>query len=132
MKKIKRRLTAWVGVDFDGTLSHHKAGEIVDGCGEPIMPMVEYVKGLIAQGVEVRVMTARVWVPRDERWNKDLANECGRQRIMIMDWCEKHIGKRLPVTCEKDYGMLFLLDDRAIHVTRNEGTFQIPDDLKVD
>lgn len=132
MKKIKRGLPAWVGIDFDGTLSHHEAGDTTDGCGEPIPAMVAFVQKLLADGVEVRICTARVWVPRDERWNPELANECGRQRLMIMDWCEKHIGKRLQVTCEKDPGMLLLLDDRAVHVMRNTGHFDMPSDVKVD
>lgn len=132
MKKNKRGLPAYVAVDFDGTLSYHEDGSKVEGTGEPIPAMVAFIQKLLADGVEVRICTARVWVPRDERWSVELANECGRQRLMIMDWCEKHIGKRLQVTCEKDPGMLFLLDDRAVHVIRNTGHFDLPTDIKVD
>lgn len=132
MKNTKRGLAAWVGVDFDGTLSTHESGDSTGGTGEPVPAMVDFVKKLLADGVEVRICTARVWAPRDERWSAELANECGRQRLLIMDWCEKHIGKRLQVTCEKDPGMLFLLDDRAVHVVRNTGHFDMPTDLKLN
>jgi hypothetical protein len=132
MKKTKRGLAAWVGVDFDGTLSYHEAGSKIDETGEPVPAMVAFIQKLLADGVEVRILTARVWVPRDESWSVELANECGRQRLLIMDWCEKYIGKRLQVTCEKDPGMLVLLDDRAVHVIRNTGHFDMPSDLKVD
>lgn len=132
MKKIKRGLTAWVGVDFDGTLAYHESGDKTDGTGEPIPAMVAFVQKLLADGVEVRVMTARVWCPQGEDWTKERANEVARQRVMIGDWCEKHIGRRLKITCEKDYGMLFLLDDRAVHVVRNTGHFDLPSDIKVD
>jgi len=113
--------SGYYAIDLDGTLAKHESGDGVGSIGEPVPEMVNFVKGLLADGREVRIFTARVWVPRDERWSVELANECGRQRLMIMDWCEKHLGKRLQVTCEKDYSMIALYDDRAFHVIRNTG-----------
>jgi hypothetical protein len=132
VKNQKRELPAYVAVDFDGTLAHHEPGGEIDTAGEPIPAMVAFVQKLLADGVEVRIMTARAWCPQDERWNKERAIEVGKQRVMIGDWCEKHIGRRLKITCEKDPGMLYLLDDRAVHVIRNTGKFEMPVDLKVD
>ena len=111
----------WWAVDMDGTLAVHESGSGVDTIGEPIGPMIQQVHKLLDQGYEVRIFTARVWCPQDERWTKERAQEAGRQRIMVMDWCEKHIGKRLKVTCEKDYEMVGLIDDRAYRVIKNTG-----------
>ncbi len=36
-------------------------------------------------------------------------------------WCERHFGRKLPVTCTKDYGMVELWDDRAVQVKENTG-----------
>jgi hypothetical protein len=41
--------------------------------------------------------------------------------MAIGDWCEEHIGVRLPITCTKDYGMVELWDDRAVQVIPNTG-----------
>lgn len=117
-------MSGWVGIDLDGTLAVHESGDGIDTIGEPVAHMVKFVKELLAKGEEVRIMTARVWCPQGEEWDKDRAIEVGRQRVMIGDWCEKHIGKRLKVTCEKDYNMIALYDDRAVRVTRNLGRFQ--------
>lgn len=107
----------WVGFDFDKTLALDAGDEL----GEPVPAMVALAKAYIEAGVEVRILTARVWCPRDERWNKELANECGRMRIAIMDWAEKHLGKRVQVTCEKDPKMEILYDDRVRQVEANTG-----------
>ena len=51
----------------------------------------------------------------------DAFREAVRQRILVQDWCEKHIGCRLPVTALKDCHMSTLLDDRAVQVEPNTG-----------
>jgi hypothetical protein len=100
----------WIGVDLDGTLAHYGAWVGPAHIGEPIAPMVERVKVWLSQGYEVRVFTARV------------ANEAdGVIAGVIQDWCEKHIGRRLEVTCQKDYGMIELWDDRCVQVIPNTG-----------
>ena len=40
---------------------------------------------------------------------------------MIKEWCIKHVGQELPITCFKDFGMIELWDDRAIRVEKNTG-----------
>jgi hypothetical protein len=39
----------------------------------------------------------------------------------IEAWCIKHIGQSLPITCQKDYGMIELWDDRCVQVIPNTG-----------
>lgn len=104
----------WIGVDLDGTLAQYDGWVGPDHIGEPVAPMVSRVKAWLAQGLEVRVMTARAWRADQETISQ------------IQDWTEKHIGHRLPVTCEKDYGMIELWDDRAISVAPNTGVPHIP------
>jgi hypothetical protein len=94
----------WIGVDFDGTLARD------DGYTWPPPPvpaMVERVKGWLAEGREVRLVTARA---ADLEWYPDL-----------IDWMNAHLGQRLEITNQKDYGMIELWDDRAVRVARNTG-----------
>ncbi len=102
-------MAGWIGVDLDGTLAFYGGWISPDHIGEPIAPMVARVKDWLGQGIEVRIFTARAW--RAEA--KDIT--------AIQDWSEKHIGIRLMVTNEKDYGMIELWDDRAIQVQYNKG-----------
>lgn len=102
-------MSGWIGVDLDGTLAHYGGWIGPDHIGEPVAPMVERVKNWLREGREVRIFTARAWRAEPA----DLA--------AIEAWCERHIGVRLRVTCEKDYGMIELWDDRAVQVVFNTG-----------
>ena len=107
----------WIGVDFDGTLAEYHGWKGELKFGKPIMMMVERVKTWRAEGVEVRIMTARAS-------HKDkIKLEATIEEVIsaIQDWCEKYIGERLPVTCEKDYLMIELWDDRAVQLETNTG-----------
>ena len=98
----------WIGVDLDCTLAHYEGWD--DGrIGKPIPKMVARVKDWLSKGHKVKIMTARV----------AYRNEA--QEVLIQDWCEEHIGERLPVTCMKDFSMIELWDDRAIRVEKNTG-----------
>ena len=103
-------MNGWIGVDLDGTLAVYDDWRGVEHIGEPIAPMVERVKAWIAEGVDVRIFTARVYGE-------------GRAHAIspIERWCIEHIGCELPVTCTKDYGMVELWDDRAVQVIPNTG-----------
>lgn len=112
----------WIGVDFDGTLAHYDGWQGTK-LGEPIPAMVARVKGWVADGYEVRIVTARV-SSRNEK--KRLENgedmwEADAHRAAIEEWCAQHIGVRLPVTAEKDFEMIELWDDRAVQVEKNTG-----------
>lgn len=98
-------MAGWV--DFDGTLS-----SMVDG--SPIEKVVAKLKEFDAQGVEIRICTARVAT----KYPKEHIE--GHTRF-IQQWCLHHIGKAFPVTSEKDYDMVVLFDDRAIAVQTNTG-----------
>lgn len=39
----------------------------------------------------------------------------------VQQWCQKHIGKVLPVTNIKNFEMTELWEDRAVRVQTNEG-----------
>lgn len=49
----------WVGFDLDGTLAKYDHWLGCEHVGDPILPMVERVKAKIAEGYEVRIVTAR-------------------------------------------------------------------------
>lgn len=100
----------WIGVDFDGTLAeyHGWAGEFT--FGEPIAPMVQRVKDWLANGYEVKVVTARV----SEAAHPEVAEA-------LQKWMDIHLGVVLPLTCMKDFAMIELWDDRAVQVVQNTG-----------
>ena len=116
----------WYGVDFDGTLAHYHNFKGAGVLGAPIPLMVDRVRRWLAEGKDVRIFTARVWHPdvtshvSEHEYNSRCA-EAREARIAIKQWCIEHIGQELPITCEKDYGMLELWDDRAVQVIKNTG-----------
>lgn len=83
--------------------------------GKPIPSRVEQIKQEIAKGTDVRIFSARV------------ANDPeGKARAEIEQWSEKNLGKKLPVTNEKDDDLAHFLDDKA-NVTPNANEpFDIP------
>lgn len=105
----------WVGVDLDGTLAHYDKWVSEDHIGEPIPAMVARVKAWLAEGIEVRIMTARA-SPVTK-----VGRDVERSVRLIGDWCEQHLGQRLAVTCAKDYAMIELWDDRCVQVVPNTG-----------
>ena len=102
------QLKGWVGVDLDGTLAVYDGWQGIEHIGEPIQPVVNHVKMLLAAGVDVRIFTARV-------------QEGLRAIVAIQDWCLEYIGTVLPVTDKKDFSMVYALDDRIITVEMNTG-----------
>lgn len=108
--------SGWIGVDLDKTLAYHSDFELTDDIGEPLPEMVKKVKHWLDQGLEVRIMTARVGLS-----DKHDANRVAQQRKRIAAWTLKHIGQELEVTSSKDYQMLVLYDDRAVQVIPNTG-----------
>lgn len=108
-------MNGWIGVDLDGTLAEYTGWKDESHIGDPILPMLERVKEWLEQDIEVRIFTARVSTAN--RLEEDVATT----RILIQDWCELHLGKRLEVTNQKDYAMMELWDDRCVQVIPNTG-----------
>jgi hypothetical protein len=106
----------WIGIDLDGTLAKTDdalwSAHGLNYVGEPVEKMVNRVKQWLAQGIEVRIVTARV--SREDKNNQAV-------RRPIVAWCIYHIGRELPITNEKDYDMVLLYDDRARQVVENTG-----------
>lgn len=116
----------WIGVDLDGTLAVDE-GRSIDSdpatwtghIGPPIPWMVERIKGWLAEGREVRIVTARVYLVKGVKVY-DVRHPL-RQRRLVQAWCLEHLGRKLRVTCMKDPDMGELWDDRAVQVVKNTG-----------
>lgn len=102
----------WIGVDLDGTLAHWDKSRGPGHVGEPIKPMVDRVKKMMADGKDVRIFTARPPHPA------------------IRKWCRDNLGKVLEITNKKDRYMQCLYDDRVVSVKRNEGVPFSEDSIK--
>lgn len=104
----------WWGVDFDGTLSKYDEWEGPGNVGDPIAGTIAIVKKMLRNGHKLKIFTARV------------ADAAQRDEAVaaIEAFCQKHIGQKLPVTNEKDPGMVGLIDDKLqmIRVKQNAGT----------
>lgn len=107
----------WIGVDLDGTLAVYEGWQGADHIGEPVPAMLERVKAWMREGKDVRIFTARIW--HDGTSRRVCDSMAAKQAIQL--WCEKHLGRALPSTCVKDYGMVELWDDRAVQIIPNTG-----------
>jgi hypothetical protein len=108
----------WIGVDLDGTMAVYDGWKGAEHVGEPLPEMVSRVRTWIAQGKNVRIITARAFAPPD---NPIAQRDAAHAVLAIQDWSLKHLGAVLPITCVKDYGMEEIWDDRAIQMERNTG-----------
>ena len=97
----------WIGVDLDGTLARYDGWYGPAHIGEPIESMVERVHKWIAEGVEVRIFTARASVPEYVPF--------------VEKWLKKNGLPPLKVTNVKDFKMIVLWDDRCVEVGTNTG-----------
>jgi len=105
----------WIAVDLDGTLAEYHGWVDGQGIGKPIPLMVDRVLTWLKEGKDVRIFTARAS-------GADEFGDGGEEIIKeVEDWCLKHLGKVLPVTCKKDSGMVELWDDRCVQVIPNTG-----------
>jgi len=109
----------WYAVDLDGTLAEYDHWRGVSHIGKPIAPMADRVKRWIAEGRNVRIFTARVSLGK--RPTVQRKDEVAMAHRLIHIWCRKHLGFVLEVTCEKDFAMIELWDDRAVRVKINKG-----------
>jgi len=105
-------ISGWVAVDLDGTLATFDQWTGLERIGAPIAPMVDRVKRMLEDGYDVRIFTARAACSADELPIVERA---------IKAWCLTHLGRELPITCVKDFGMVMLFDDRCYAVQTNTG-----------
>lgn len=122
-------MSGWIGVDLDGTLAHYDGWRGEAHIGAPVPAMAARVRRWLSEGRHVKIFTARVW---EGAKNLDGSpRDTSPVRKAIEDWCVRHLGEKLEVTCVKDYGMIALYDDRAYHVVPNTGQIYDPsDDMK--
>ena len=107
----------WVGVDLDRTLAYFDKSQGPEHIGPPITAMLARVKAWLAEGRDVRIFTARVF--SDGTIEGDLYRAVAT--MAISEWCERWLGKRIPITCSKDYNCTEIWDDRAIQIEANMG-----------
>lgn len=110
-------MSGWIGVDLDGTLAQYGEWKGPGEIGEPVPAMLERVQKWLAKGLDVRIVTARVW--SDGTPQRDA--EARMSRHAIAAWCNKHLGRVLMITNQKDFGLVELWDDRVVQVEKNTG-----------
>lgn len=110
-------MKGWIAVDLDGTLAVYDHWRGPEHIGEPVPIMLARVKRWLAEGKDVRIFTARMHHLSCHDSLAEMTAVCEA----IERWCEKHIGQQLAITCEKDYGMIELWDDRCVQVEKNTG-----------
>lgn len=118
--------SGWIGVDLDATLAKYDGWKGENHIGEPVPEMVEKVLAKLADGVTMKIFTARVCVngrfseTSQKQANLDFAIN---QITIIKAWCLQHLGQELEVTCEKDFACIEIWDDRCKQVIPNTGKF---------
>lgn len=110
----KRDRSGYIAVDLDGTLAEFHTWKGPYHIGAPIVKMQERVKKWLAEGIEVKILTARATPDMDG--NADPAVVAA-----IRAWCKLHLGQGLDVTNAKTYDMIEIWDDRAVQVIPNTG-----------
>lgn len=108
-----------IAVDLDGVLAEDHGWEGPEHIGAPVPAMLARVKAWRADGIEVRIFTARVSYGDDPDTAR--AEEVTRAYTVISAWCWEYLGEVLPITCEKSYQCAALYDDRAYRVEANTG-----------
>ncbi len=97
----------WIGVDLDGVLAEYHGWMGAEFIGPPIPLVVEKVKQMVREGMEVRIFTARATIPE--------------QIPPVQKWLEENGLGGLHVTNVKDIGCLALWDDRCVQYVPNTG-----------
>lgn len=109
----------WLGVDLDRTLAYYDKYQGPGDIGAPIGAMVDLVKFWLESGEDVRIFTARVYLPPDPGI-RDYEDYMAAH-VAITNFCEEQFGRRLPITCQKDSRCIGLYDDIAYRVEANTG-----------
>lgn len=111
----------WIGVDLDGTLAEYHGYNKHKPIGDPIPTMLERIRGWLAEGKTVKIVTARVAAKYLYPDDANALEDALLWESRIHAYTEEHLGQRLEVTAVKDYSMIELWDDRAVQVIPNSG-----------
>lgn len=106
----------WIGVDFDGTLVEYRSGTVLKTIKDvppAVVPMVRRVMSWLDLGFDVRIFTSRA--------SRSYPDQRFKARSVIKEWCLRHFGCELPITCLKDSKCYQIWDDRAIQVRQGDG-----------
>ena len=100
-------------VDLDGTLAEYKGWNGHTHIGDPVPIMARRIRRWLNDGKLVKIFTAR-FAEKDPKKRQEIVDA-------IQRWTQKHFGRKLKVTNEKDKSVTKIWDDRAMSVTRNKG-----------
>lgn len=98
----------WIGVDLDGTLAYYDGWKGFGHIGPVVEPIKARVLEWIAQGYRVKIFTARASAPEGIE--------------PIRKWLLASGLPELEITCQKDFNLIEVWDDRAIQVVHNTGS----------
>ncbi|MDR2430063.1 MAG: hypothetical protein LBD14_04080 [Puniceicoccales bacterium] len=97
----------WIGVDLDGTLARNLPWMGHERIGAPVPLMMARVRNWLAQGLTVKIFTARAVQPE--------------AIPPIRRWLAEQGLPELEITNAKDFNMIECWDDRAVQVVQNTG-----------
>lgn len=98
-----------IAIDLDGTLAEYHGFVGDHHIGQPIVKMLDFAKGLIKDGHEVVIFTARADSQESIKY--------------IEKWLDRHGLPGLIITNIKLKSFERIYDDRAIRVEMNTGEF---------
>lgn len=98
----------WIGVDLDGTLAYYDGWQGLGHIGPVVEPIKARILEWVAQGFRVKIFTARASLPEGVE--------------PIRKWLEANGLPPLEITCQKDFSLIEVWDDRAIQVVHNTGS----------
>ena len=108
---------SWHGYDLDGTIAFYDKWRGHNHIGRPIANMVDHIKRDVANGIRVKIFTARV----SESSLRLDGCTMGEALKPIETWCRKHLGFVPEITCENDCFCVKYYDDSAVPVFHNAG-----------
>lgn len=109
-----------IGVDLDGTAAHYEGWRGVEHIGEPVPAVLARIKRALAAGIDVWIFTARA-APHYDDGNLFIGAMDAFAIDFIREWCLRHVGVELPVTCVKMREFDEIWDDKTVGVRSNMG-----------
>ena len=107
----------WIAVGLDSVLAEYVRFEGAGIIGPPVPAMVTRVKAWLAEGRDVRILTARI----SHDGTAQRMMEAQQAHRAVERWCELQVGRVMPVTCMIDFKTTEVWLDRAVQVIPNTG-----------